>query len=239
MEEFRDIPGWEGYYQVSNLGNVKSLDRLSWNGKVWHKLKGRVLKSTKDREGYLAVSLTKNNSRKVKRVHQLVAMAFLDHKPNGYKLVVNHINFIRDDNKLENLEVVTQRQNTNHRRGVYSSKYPGVSWCNTIQKWVSAIRVKKKGIRLGAFDCEELAREYYENAVIAIRDGKDIVVKRAEYSSKHEGVSWHKCSRKWIAYTYLDGKQKYLGLYKTEEDAYAAQQKAVAAREPATPSPSI
>lgn len=240
MEEFRDIPGWEGFYMVSNLGRVKSLDRQVWNGRSWYKLKGRILKPTLGTEGYFFVSLVKNKFRKVMRIHQLVAMAFLNHVPCGYKLVVNHRDSNRLNNMLDNLEVVTQRENSNYKKGVYSSKYPGVHWSNSRKKWVSSIKVRGKSVRLGSFDCEELAREYYENAVIALREGKDIVVKRADYSSKYVGVSWHKATNKWIArITISSGTSKYLGVFKTELEAHQAHQKALREIVPTTPSLSI
>lgn len=77
-EIWKDIKGWEGYYQVSNLGNVRSLDRAitQSNGKVvvW---KGRLLRQRKNELGYKFVGLRKDYKRKTMRVHRLVAMAFI------------------------------------------------------------------------------------------------------------------------------------------------------------------
>ena len=100
MEKFKDIKGYEGKYQVSNLGNVKSLIG-----------KGRVLKPLKH-NGYLVAQLSKNGSHKRHKTHRLVALTFIPNPLN--KSEVNHINGNKTDNRLENLEWVTHRENTIH-----------------------------------------------------------------------------------------------------------------------------
>ena len=107
MEEWRDIPGYESFYQVSNLGNVRS---IRFN-------KVRNMKSW-DSHGYRAVELCINNNRYIVGVHQLVALAFI---PNpGNKPEVNHKDRNRSNNNVENLEWVTQSENVAHayRNGV-------------------------------------------------------------------------------------------------------------------------
>ena len=110
-EIWKPIPNYDGY-EVSNYGRVKSL-------KLGREL---ILKPFISKSGYYRNEIWYNNTRKTFGTHQLVAMAFLGHKPNGQILVVNHINFDKKDNRLENLEVVTQRENANKKHIKSSSK---------------------------------------------------------------------------------------------------------------------
>lgn len=164
-EEFKDIPGYEGIYQVSDLGRVKSFDRVDRLGRLF---KGKVLKPTKG-VLYYTVCLCINNIKKSFQVHQLVAIAFLDHTPCGYKLVVDHINNDNPSNKLDNrvcnLRIVTQRVNANQKHITSSSIYTGVSWCKTHNKWVSSIWIGKKKKTLGRFVNEYDAHLTYQTAL--------------------------------------------------------------------------
>jgi hypothetical protein len=157
IEIWKDIPEYEGRYQISNLGRVKS---LKWN-------KERILKPSKNKNDYLSVVLCfyGDYSRTSMLVHQLVAIAFLNHIPCGHKLVVNHINFDRKDNRLENLEIVTHRENGNMKHLPSSSKYTGVSFHKRDKVWQANINIKGKQKYLGSFICEEKANEAYKNAV--------------------------------------------------------------------------
>jgi len=118
VEIYKDVIGYEGIYQVSNLGNVKS---LKFN-------KEKVLKTYKNTYGYPSIGLRINGLAKIKQVHQLVAESFLNHKSFGMELVVNHIDFDRANNRVENLEIVTHRENANQKHLKSSSEYTGVSW---------------------------------------------------------------------------------------------------------------
>ena len=110
-EEWRDIPGYEGLYQVSNLGEVKSLPKeyIVGNG-AKRNHGGMVLKPGKNDHGYLAVALCKEGTRRNFRIHKLVARIFLGESI----LEVNHINGIKTDNYLENLEYCTRSENIKH-----------------------------------------------------------------------------------------------------------------------------
>ena len=161
QEIWKDIPNYEGYYQVSNLGNVKSLARFNNLGK---RVKERVLKNlVHTTKGYLVVRLSKIGLVKTKQIHQLVAEAFLNHKPNGHKLVVNHKNFNREDNRVENLEIITNRENTNKKHKKSKSKYIGVTWHKRVNKWTAQILYKRKNIHLGCFNNEIDAHNAYQN----------------------------------------------------------------------------
>lgn len=123
MEEiWKDIEGYEDLYQVSNLGNVRSLDREVFNGKVYYTKLGKKLKFFSDKNGYFCLHLAKNNKQSTKKVHRLVAQTFIVN-PNN-KPEVNHKNGIKNDNRVENLEWVTGSENIQHayRTGLMSSE---------------------------------------------------------------------------------------------------------------------
>lgn len=165
-EEFKDIPGYEGLYQVSNLGNVKSLSRIKLNrGKYPQRLEEIILKTGITGCGYKAVCLRKDGAQKTLKNHKLVAIAFLNHVPCGYKLVVNHKNLDKLDNRLENLEIVTQRENANHKHIKSTSEYTGVSWAKDRNKWRAVIKIGNKNNHLGSFDSEIDAHNAYQKAL--------------------------------------------------------------------------
>tara|TARA_R110002073_G_scaffold83512_1_gene199191 strand:+ start:106 stop:609 length:504 start_codon:yes stop_codon:yes gene_type:complete len=166
MEEiFKDIPNYEGMYQASNLGNVKSLARKDSIGR---RVDEKVLKPRIDKYGYLRLSLNKYGKRKTRHIHQLVAEAFLGHTPCGMKLVVNHINFIRHDNRAENLELDTTRNNSNLKHIKSSSEYTGVSWNKSSEKWMASIHINGKTKYLGYFTDETEASKAYQKALSEI-----------------------------------------------------------------------
>jgi len=167
MEEiWKDIPDYEGFYQVSNLGRVKSLPRewVTGIGAI-RKHNGKILKPCKTKYGHYTVTICKTSIARTFCVHQLAAMAFLGHKPNGVKLVVDHINDDPSDNRVENLQVVTQRFNVYKTQGKYSSGYKGVYWDKSSSKWRAQITINSKVKHIGLFNCELKAHQAYENAL--------------------------------------------------------------------------
>ena len=161
-EKFKDIPGYEGIYQVSNLGNVKSLPRLIINSKNSFISKERILKPGKSTNGYLLVILCNNSNRETKKIHQLVAICFLNHKTCGQQLVVDHINDDKLDNRVENLQVITQRENSHKTQGKYSSNFKGVSFHKKYKKFSASIYINGKNNHLGYFNTEQEANEIYK-----------------------------------------------------------------------------
>lgn len=115
MEEiWKNINGYEGYYQISNYGNVKSMERIIYdkNGKLTHRLKEKIMKPYEVNGGYLQICLNKNGKRKPFKVHRLVAEHFLD---NTYdKKEVNHKDRNVKNNNVNNLEWVTPKENMKH-----------------------------------------------------------------------------------------------------------------------------
>lgn len=101
MEEiWKDIKGYEGYYQVSNLGRVQSIK------------KRKIFRNNKNSRGYIVVTLTKNNIERSFAVHRLVAQTFINNPDNLPQ--VNHIDGNKQNNKVENLEWCTQKENQIH-----------------------------------------------------------------------------------------------------------------------------
>lgn len=101
-EEWRPVKGYEGLYEVSNMGRVKSL----------HRPQSIILKQNTDSGGYMIVNLSKNGTYNTKTVHRLVATAFI-RNPNNYG-VVNHKDGNKKNNAVDNLEWCTQRYNMKH-----------------------------------------------------------------------------------------------------------------------------
>lgn len=109
MEVFKDIKGYEGLYQISNYGRVKSLNYNNTG-------KERILIPGKGRSGYLQVKLCKKGKQKNHLVHRLVAQAFMPNPDNLPE--VNHINEVKTDNRVENLEFCDRKYNTNYGTGI-------------------------------------------------------------------------------------------------------------------------
>ena len=108
-EVWRDVHGYEGLYKVSDKGNIYSVRRLNSRG---YKCGGRVLTPTYNENGYLIIGLCKNGIKKSKRVHRLVAEAFVPNH-NSY-LEINHKDENKTNNNVENLEWCTREYNMNH-----------------------------------------------------------------------------------------------------------------------------
>lgn len=115
-EIWKDIEGYEGEYQISNLGRVKSLPKKCFNGKGYFIKAGRILKPIQDKKGYLNVWLRKN----IFKVHRLVAMTFIPNPDNLPQ--VNHKDGNKTNNKVINLEWVTDGENLLHAYRVLGRK---------------------------------------------------------------------------------------------------------------------
>ena len=158
MEVFKDVIGYEGLYEVSNQGRVKSLKYA----------KERFLKPQLNRHGYYYVDLYKNCIRTTNKIHKLVAIAFLNHVPCKMKLVINHKDFCKTNNFVNNLEIVSSRENCNRKHIKSSSKYVGVSWGKHVNKWRSTIFIEGKTRHIGLFSDELEASQAYQRALICI-----------------------------------------------------------------------
>lgn len=148
MEEiWKDIDGLNGYYKVSNLGRVKSLERMvrSSFGRT-RLVRERILKFGKDKDGYLFVIPRIENETFPLKAHRLVAKYFLDNPEN--KPQVNHKNGIKTDNRYNNLEWCTPKENADHSWKIGLSLHKGENHFNSslCVETVKRIReIKSKG----------------------------------------------------------------------------------------------
>lgn len=168
-EIWKSITGYEGYYEISNRGRVKSVQRTFYN-KLTNSyiLVCEKIMSTCMSAEYVAVCLNKDGGKRTKKIHQLVAIAFKGHIPNGHKDVINHKDLDKTNNNDWNLEIVPNRVNSNKKHIPHSSKYTGVFWDTESGKWRARIGHKGKQKSLGRFDNEYIAHLAYETALKAL-----------------------------------------------------------------------
>lgn len=140
-------------YSINTKGEVKNIKT------------GKILKPGKV-SGYSIVGLCKNGKSKTFYIHQLVSIYFLGHIQNGYEQVINHINGDKLDNRIENLEIVSNRYNSSCYR-----KNLGSIWVKKNKNWKSSIYFKGSNIHLGNYNTKEEAQEYYKKALKLIESG--------------------------------------------------------------------
>jgi len=214
-EVWKLIPGYDEYY-VSSLGRVKSLKFG----------REKIMNTWLNKRDYFVIRLSKKTEPKQLfiKVHQLVAMAFLEHKPDGTQnLVVNHIDFDTHNNCVDNLEIITHRENANRKHCKSSSSYTGVSLCKKTNNWSSSIFVNGKTKHLGTFDNEIDASKYYEKALLCVKENRINEIETfRKFASKYKGVTLDKKSGKWNSKIYINaGKNgRFLGRFETELEAH-------------------
>ena len=122
---WKPVPEYEGYYEISNDGLLKSVNRISVNslGYCRH-LRGCLMAPSIGQYGYVKYSLAKEGKSKTINAHQLVAQAFLGHNIDGHNLTINHIDGNKINNHVDNLEIVTMTDNRRHaiRNGLWNQR---------------------------------------------------------------------------------------------------------------------
>lgn len=153
-EVWKDIPNHVGYYKASNLGRIKSLKRKRVK-------KDLILKPKSGYNGYIFVTLCCKGVKTKYTVHTLIAICFLNHKPNGFKSVIDHIDENKINNNVNNLRIISHRNNVSRGMDRGVSKYVGVFFDKNAGKYRSCIRYS--GIRkyLGTFNSEDEAHKAY------------------------------------------------------------------------------
>lgn len=143
MEIWKDIPGFEGLYQASNTGKIKSLSRRVWNHQCFMVRKEYIIKDHLLPDGYIQIGLTKPNEKQTRYyIHRLIALAWIPN-PNN-KPFVNHLDGNKSNNSIENLEWCTKSENVKHayRTGLMSNKGARHPGAKLSEEDVNRIRVR-------------------------------------------------------------------------------------------------
>ncbi len=160
-EIWKSIKSYEGLYELSNYGYVKSLKR-KWV------LNDIILKAGLDINGYFYVILCKSGKVKAHKISLFVWDHFGDRPRNGRKLQVDHIDNNRQNDRIDNLQLLTNRQNISKgisQNGKTLNKYIGITWHNQSKKWYARIEINGKQKHLGSFNNEVEASSEYQRAL--------------------------------------------------------------------------
>ena len=173
IEEWRPVVGYEGLYEVSNTGQIRSFDRYVKysNGRI-HLHKGKVLSPIKDKDGYLQVNLCYNGKIHQIKVHRIVAQAFI---PNPNNLPqVNHKDEDKTNNSVDNLEWCTVKYNNNY--GSRKDKARDTAIKNGYWTGLRSGLSKKEYYQKYYQDNKDKLREYYRQYYQKKKDTKYEVV---------------------------------------------------------------
>lgn len=164
-EIYKDIKNYEGYYQVSNLGNIKSLDRYDSAGKL---RKGRIRKVQIDeKKKCVSLLLTVNKVSTIRTVQSLVAEVFLGDYDND-NFIVEHVDKNFKNNKLDNLKIISKRElavKSNKARSSRKGKLTGAYYSRSLKKYISKCFIDGKQNHLGVFETEVEAHNEYLKAL--------------------------------------------------------------------------
>lgn len=169
QEIWKDIKGYEGLYQVSNLGRTKSFPRLSWNGKKYIK-REEMISKIYNRNKYTQVSLRKDGNIKQISVHRLVALYFIPNPDD--KPMVDHIDGNKSNNRVDNLRWVTNQENVKNETTLKKHKIPVI-----------------------AYKRETKEKIYFESITEAMKQGFSYTfikecLRSKNKSKRHKGYEW-------------------------------------------------
>lgn len=165
-EIWKPVKNYKGIYEISNLGRLKSVSRIiTTKANVKKHIKEKILNPQQNNTGYKCASLMYQNKQKKRLIHQLVAEAFLDSKYLEKGLVVDHVDNNRLNNNLNNLQIITYRENLSKDAKNKYSNFTGVTWHKKDKKWQTQINLKGKNIYLGQYNCEQTASKVYQQAL--------------------------------------------------------------------------
>lgn len=174
-EQWKDVPGYEGFYQVSNCGRVRSLNRTrtvkdAHGGLMVRADKGKILSPNNNGHGYLLVRLRKGENQKENRyIHRLVAEVFCE-RPDGCP-VVNHIDHNPQNNSADNLEWCTQKENIQCSAGRMRKEHKVGRQSNTGEKYISIHKRRGRMRYRVCIDRLNICKEFPElSDAIAYRD---------------------------------------------------------------------
>jgi hypothetical protein len=207
IEIWKDIPGYEGIYQIGSLGNVKSLGNNA-------RRKEKILTSFSG-EDRNYVMLSKKRKVKSYRIKELVAQAFLGYvKSIGSIKLLRHKNGIKTDNRVENLEILDRSERI-------TSNYKYICYSNVAKVWKIFLRINGKQRHIGNFKTEKDAYKRLKE-VKKMMKNNDFSFLDSKKTSKYKGVNWYKPYKKWRASLYSNRKIIHLGYFTDELEAYDA-----------------
>ena len=157
-EFWAEIEGYEGLYEVSDLGRVKSFKR--------NKTEGEILRPVNDGRGYLHVGLFKNRVRKTMTIHRIVGKAFLPNQEN--KPTVDHINRDQTDNRACNLRFATHSEQQYNTSSSINAEHYWIAYIPSLRrpsKWCLVFRYQNEKKKRKFFKTEKEAQEYFDKNV--------------------------------------------------------------------------
>ncbi|MCS2403788.1 NUMOD4 motif protein [Bacteroides salyersiae] len=188
IEIWKDIPQFEGLYQVSNIGNIRSVERIVPFGSQYRTIKSSNLRFFKKSNGYLSVKIYKDNRQYTMYVHRLVAMAFCD----GYfdKADVNHKDGNKSNNVSSNLEWCTRSENQIHSVKVLHNKLGNREIC---KKWNSKPIVQ---LSIGGEKIRDWSSSFEVQRVLGFKESG---IRKCLYGDKQKGRrSYQSHGYKWV-----------------------------------------